>query len=149
MKISEQFKLSNQFKTELTYLWCDDNIGGDYGHRQHLRIDIFYRGSLKNRLRISGELKRVYYSYGRRDYIRAELKGIFPIADKINSIVKFSRIDYDMTDGSPGYWLIYLSENIQFGDHIYLRAVMDSREGQKYNLIDSARFNLLVTLLTG
>ncbi len=149
MKISERFKLSKQFETELTYLWGDDNIGGDYGHRQHLRMDIFYRGSLKNRLRLSGELKRVYYSYGRRDYIRAELKGIFPIADKINSIVKFSRIDYDMTDGSPGYWLLYLSENIQFGDHIYLRAVMDSREGEKYNLIDSARFNLLVTLLTG
>lgn len=149
IKISKGFRISKIFQTELTYLWGDDNIGGNYGERQHLRMDIVCGSSIRKRLRLSGELKRVYHSYGRRDYVRAELKAICAVSDRINSIVKFSRIDYDVSDGSPGYWLLYLSENITFGDHIYLRAVMDSREGRDYNLIDSARFNLLVTLLTG
>jgi len=149
LKFSERFNISNSFQTELTYLWGDDNIGGVYGDRQHLRLDLFYGGSMKKRFRLSGELKRVYYSYGRRDYFRAELKAAYPLSENLNSIVKISRIDYDMIDGSPGYWFIYLGERITFGDHIYLRAVIDSREGKEYNLIDSARFNLLITLLTG
>jgi hypothetical protein len=149
IKLSERFRISETLETELTYLWGDDYIGGDYGDRQHIRMDIICGSSIRKRLRLSAELKRVYYSYGRRDYVRAEVKAVYPLSDKINSIVKFSRIDYDMSDGSPGYWLVYLSENITFGDHIYLRAVMDSREGREHNLIESARFNLLVTLLTG
>ncbi len=147
VKICDQLAVTSSLNIALTYLWGDDNLNDDYGLRQHLRFDVLYGKSPRNRMRFSTELKRICYSYGRRDIARFELRAAYPISERINSVVKFSRVDYDMSDGAPGYWLIYLSEDITFGKYLFLRAVVDTREGENYNLINSARFNLQITLM--
>lgn len=146
MKVCDQFAINSFLDAAVTYLWGDDNLDEDFGQRQHVRFDLLYGKTPRNRIRFSTELKRIYYLYGRRDIARFELRAVYPISESINSALKFCRVDYDMADGAPGYWMVYLSEDITFGDYLFLRAVVDTREGTNYNMVSSARFTLQIIL---
>jgi len=148
-RFSDKIRLGNELEGVITYLWGDDNLDLDHGHRQHLRLDLLYRKNPVLNLRLSLQAERVYYSYGRRDYLRGEMKAIFPIGKSVISTVKISRIDYNSDRDLAGYWLVYLSEYLMLCKNVSLRAVLDSREGKEYNLLNSARFNLQLTLMGG
>jgi hypothetical protein len=148
-RLSDKIRLGNTLEGVITFLWGDDNLHRDYGNRQHLRFDLFYREKPLLSLRFGLQAERVYYSYGRRDYLRGELKAAFPIGESALSKVKISRIGYGSDRALPGYWLIYLSEDLRLGENVLLRVVLDSREGDEYNLLNSARFNLQITLMGG
>jgi hypothetical protein len=148
-RFSDRFVLSGSLDAMITYLWGDDNLDKDYGDRQHLRLDLIYSDRPWTRLRFTTEVKRIYYTSGRKEYLRAELKATFPISAAIKSSLKISRIDSDLGDGAPGYWFIYFSEEIVFTNGLIARIIFDTREGEKYDLLRSARFNVTLTLLTG
>ncbi len=148
-RVSDKIQLGHTLEGVITYLWGDDNLDLDYGQRQHLRLDLLYRKNPLLNLRLSLQAERMYYSYGRRDYLRGEMKAIFPIGNSVFSTIKISRVNYHSDRDLPGYWLVYFSENLMLGKNISLRAVLDSREGQEYNLLNSARFNLQLTLMGG
>ncbi len=149
IRMVDRYAISSRIDAMLTYLWGNDNLDdAGYGDRQHIRVDLNYKPARRLRFRISAEARRVYYSYGRRDYLRGEARFAFPIDDDISVWFRFSRIDNDLADGSRGYWLIYLGENMALGDSFYLRVSMSTREGIKYNMIKSARLNLQIIWTT-
>jgi hypothetical protein len=148
-RFSDKIRLGHTLEGVITYLWGDDNLDLDYGQRQHLRLDLLYRKNPILNLRLSLQAERVHYSYGRRDYLRGEMKTIFPVGNSVFSTIKISRVNYYSDRVLPGYWLVYFSENLMLGKNVTLRAVLDSREGKEYNLLNSARFNLQLTLMGG
>lgn len=146
IRFSDHFSLAKTWKSKVTLLYGDDNLNEGYGYRQHLRIDLMHSKRGSSNFRISAEFKRVFYSYGRRDYLRAEMKFSRRFSERVSASIKISRLDSDLLDGQPGYWFIYLEESIRFGKYARIRVVLDSKESKRYNLINSARINLQITM---
>jgi hypothetical protein len=100
-------------------------------------------------LRAGIEFKRIDYSYGRRDYLRTEVRALWNITDRIATSFKLSRIDNDISDAESGYWLIYLTEELSLNSNLFLKLMLDSREGRYYNLLNSAKLKLSLEFITG
>ena len=147
LRLADNLRLSKNINGKLTLLYGDDNLDEDYGYRQHVRIDLTHTVRTRNSLRLSAEFKRIFYSYGRRDYLRAEVKYSRRFSENISSSIKISRLDSDLIDGQPGYWFVYLEEDVGFGQRFRVRVLLDSKEGRHYNLINSARINLQITMV--
>ena len=145
--LADNIKLTENIAGRFTVLFGDDNLNDDFGYRNHVRLDLTYTQRGVSNLRLSAEFKRVYYSYGRRDYLRTEIRYGRKFSDYSSASVKISRLDSDLLDGQPGYWLVYLEEDIRFADRVRVRVLLDSREGKRYNLINSARINLQITVV--
>ena len=131
-----QYQFSRFLDLRLTYLWGDDNLSENYGRRDHYRCDLIWREYGKVYFRVGTEFKRVFYEYGRRDFVRVETSLRWRLSKSVNTSMKFSRIDSDLTDGEAGHWLIYLGEELSLSSNIFLKATLDTREGKTYNLID-------------
>jgi len=142
LRVSDRFPIKEDVQGIITYLWGNDNLDLDHGARQHLRFDLIYPNNFGFGFRLALEARRIFYYYGRRDYLRADWKAAISIGQSINLAFKAGRIDYNSAEKSTGYWIFYLNENLILGENAFLRFVLDTKAGGGYDFLNSARANL-------